>query len=82
MAKELAANDVHFHYGTQQRTCDHMKLGYNLIREGAIGEVERVEVWAPGKNPVESPVCNEVPVPPDFDFDRWTGPAPYEALLS
>jgi predicted dehydrogenase len=76
LAKELAANDVRFHYGTQQRTCEHMKLGYDLIREGAIGEIERVEVWAPGKNPVESPVCNEVPVPPDFDFDRWTGPAP------
>jgi predicted dehydrogenase len=76
LAKELAASNVRFHYGTQQRTSDHMKLGYNLIREGAIGEIERIEVWAPGKNPVESPVCNEVPVPPDFDFDRWTGPAP------
>jgi predicted dehydrogenase len=76
LAKELASNDVRFHYGTQQRTSDHMKLGYNLIREGAIGDVVRAEVWAPGKNPVDSPVCNEVPVPPDFDFDKWTGPAP------
>ena len=76
LAKELVANNVRFHYGTQQRTSDHMKLGYDLIMEGTIGEIERVEVWAPGKNPVESPVCNEVPVPPDFDFDKWTGPAP------
>ena len=76
LAKEVAASNVRFHYGTQQRTSDHMKLGYNLIREGSIGEIERAEVWAPGKNPVESPVCSEVPVPPDFDFDRWTGPAP------
>jgi predicted dehydrogenase len=76
LEKELVANDVHFHYGTQQRTSEHMKLGFDLIREGAIGDVERAEVWAPGKNPVESPVCNEVPVPSDFDFDRWTGPAP------
>ncbi len=76
LAKELAANDVRFHYGTQQRTSDHMKLGYNLIREGAIGDIERVDVWAPGKNPVESPLCNESAVPSDFDYDRWTGPAP------
>jgi predicted dehydrogenase len=76
LAKELVANNVHFHYGTQQRTCDHMKLGYDIIKEGQIGDIERVDVWAPGKNPVVSPVCNEVPVPPDFDFDRWTGPAP------
>ena len=76
LSKELARNNVRFHYGTQQRTYEHMKLGYDLIREGAIGEIGLVEVWAPGKNPVESPVCKEVPVPPDFDFDRWTGPAP------
>jgi predicted dehydrogenase len=76
LSKELISNNVHFHYGTQQRTSEHMKLGYDMIREGLIGDIERVDVWAPGKNPVESPVCNEVPVPPDFDFDRWTGPAP------
>lgn len=76
LTKELAANNVRFHYGTQQRTSPHMKLGYDMIREGLLGEIERVDVWAPGKNNVESPVCNEVPVPADFDFDKWTGPAP------
>jgi len=76
LAKELKSNSVKFHYGTQQRTSDHMKLGYEMIRDGLIGEIERADVWAPGKNPVESPVCNEVPVPADFDFDKWTGPAP------
>jgi len=76
LAKELKDHQVKFHYGTQQRTCEHMKLGYDLIREGVIGEVGRVDVWAPGKNDVPVPVCNEVPVPADFDFERWSGPAP------
>jgi predicted dehydrogenase len=76
LAKELKANNVKFHYGTQQRSLDHMQMGHDMIREGLIGEIERVDVWAPGKNDVPSPVCNEVPVPADFDFDRWTGPAP------
>jgi hypothetical protein len=53
-----------------------MQVGIDMIRDGLIGEIERVSVWAPGKNPVESPVCKQVPVPDDFDFDRWTGPAP------
>jgi len=75
LAKELRINNVKFHYGTQQRTLEHMKMGYDMIRDGLIGEIERVDVWAPGKNDIPSPVCNEVPVPPDFDFDRWTGPA-------
>jgi predicted dehydrogenase len=76
LAKELTLHNVHFHYGTQQRVEEHMQLGYNMIREGLIGDIGHVDVWAPGKNPVESPICNEVPVPADFDFDRWTGPAP------
>jgi predicted dehydrogenase len=79
LSKELTNHDVRFHYGTQQRTYEHMQLGYNMIQEGLIGDIERVDVWAPGKNNVDSPVCNEVTVPPDFDFDRWTGPAPMRA---
>ena len=76
LGKALAENDVRFHYAAQQRSMRHMQLGINMIKEGKIGEIERVDVWAPGKNPVESPVCNEVPVPEGFDYDRWTGPAP------
>ena len=76
LQKELTKHDVRFHYGTQQRTMRHMQVGIDLVKEGEIGEIERVDVWAPGKNPVVSPICKEVPVPEDFDFDRWTGPAP------
>lgn len=73
---ELKKNDVRFHYGTQQRSMRHMQLGIDMIREGKIGEIEKIDVWAPGKNPVPSPVCNEMPAPEDFDFEKWTGPAP------
>ena len=76
LANALKENNVKFHYGTQQRTLDHMQMGYEMIREGLFGDIQRVDVWAPGKNDVPSPVCNEVPVPADFDFERWTGPAP------
>ena len=51
----------------------------NLIRDGSIGEIERVDVWAMGKHNLPSPPCTEVPVPPDFDFDRWIGPAPLQS---
>lgn len=78
LAKALKDNNVKFHYGTQQRSMEHMQLGYNMIRDGLIGDIGRVDIWAPGKNDVPSPVCNEVPVPADFDFERWTGPAPMQ----
>ena len=76
LQEALLENDVRFHYATQQRTMRHMQVGIELIKEGLIGDIKRVDVWSPGKNPVESPVCEEVPVPEGFDFDRWTGPAP------
>jgi predicted dehydrogenase len=75
LKEELLKNNVRFHYATQQRSMRHMQLGVDLIREGKIGDLEKIEVWAPGKNPVTSPVCKEVEVPDGFDFDRWTGPA-------
>jgi predicted dehydrogenase len=78
LAKVLKDNNVKFHYGTQQRSFEHLQLGYKMIRDGLIGEIERVDVWAPGKQVLPSPPCKGIPVPPDFDFDRWTGPAPMQ----
>lgn len=75
LAKEMKSSGVKFHYGTQQRSYEHMQLAYDLIRNGAIGEIGHADVWAPGPGG-PSPVCNEVPVPEGFDFERWTGPAP------
>ena len=76
LEKEVKANGVKFHYGTQQRAQPHMKMAVGMVQDGKIGEIERVEVWAPGKNDVVSPQCHEVPVPNDFDYDKWSGPAP------
>lgn len=76
LEKELKENDVRFHYGTQQRAQGHMQAGIEMIKEGAIGEIDKVDIWCPGKNDVPNPVCNEVPIPDDFDFEKWTGPAP------
>jgi predicted dehydrogenase len=76
LKKEVAKNDVRFHYGTQQRTSPHMQLAYNLISEGLIGDIQSADVWAPGGGGGQNPICNEVPVPEGFDFERWSGPAP------
>lgn len=79
LSTALKENNVRFHYATQQRSYEHMQMGVDMIREGTIGDIEKVSVWCPGKNPVNSPECVEVPVPEDFDFDRWTGPAPLKS---
>lgn len=76
LKKEVSRKDVRFHYGTQQRTSPHMQLGHDLIRDGAIGDIIRADVWAPGGGGGQNPACVEQPVPEGFDYDRWTGPAP------
>ncbi|MFC2123293.1 Gfo/Idh/MocA family protein [Bacteroidota bacterium] len=76
LVKAVVKSGVKFHYATQQRSFEHMKMGVDMVREGKIGDIEKVSVWCPGKNPVSSPECREVPVPDTFNFDRWTGPAP------
>ena len=72
-----------FQYGTQQRSTAHFRRACELVRNGAIGEVERVEVWCPDVShdwdcfTVERYGSTETePVPDDLDYERWTGPAP------
>ncbi|MCE1197500.1 MAG: Gfo/Idh/MocA family oxidoreductase [Marinilabiliales bacterium] len=76
LANELKTHGLKFHYGTQQRTLEHIRMAKEMIQGGAIGEIHRVEVWAPGKNDVPNPPLAEEPVPDGFDYDRWSGPAP------
>lgn len=40
--------DVIFQYGTQQRSMRSSQLATDLVRNGHIGTIERIDVWAPG----------------------------------
>ena len=64
-----------FQTGTQQRSQRTFRHACELARNGYLGQVKRIEVAAPGGRsyPVEPPID-----PPEgFDYDMWTGPAPY-----
>ena len=69
-----------FQYGTQQRGQAHIRQGCELVRNGRIGRITAVDVWAPDGATGGSTV--PIPVPEGFDYDRWLGPAqesPYTA---
>lgn len=70
-----------FQTGTQQRSSWEFRRACELVRNGAIGEVQRVHVEV---GPVSTPVWLAAePVPAGFDYERWLGPAPlapYNAL--
>jgi predicted dehydrogenase len=48
-----------------------------LVRNGRIGEVKRVEVGLKCSRPGGSPDWSPEPAPKELDYDLWLGPAPY-----
>ena len=63
-----------FQYGTQQRSQELIKRGVELVLNGYIGELQRLEVWAPGGEGGGS--LAEIPVPAGLDYELYLGPAP------
>ncbi|MEI6655111.1 MAG: Gfo/Idh/MocA family oxidoreductase [Verrucomicrobiota bacterium] len=73
----LAACQKHqrvFQYGTQQRSQELLKRGIELVLNGYIGDLQRIEVWAPAGQGGGS--LDEIPVPAGLDYDLYLGPAP------
>ncbi len=63
-----------FQYGTQQRSQELLKRGIELVLNGYIGDLQRLEVWAPAG--VGGGSLEEIPVPAGLDYDIYLGPAP------
>jgi len=63
-----------FQVGSQQRSDGRFRLACELVRNGRLGKIKRVEARIPngsrgGPFPVQ-------PVPEGFDWEMWLGPAP------
>lgn len=64
-----------FQFGTQQRSDKKFRLACELVRNGCIGKLKHINIWAP-----PSPAGGSqkvVPPPATLDYDFWLGPAPY-----
>lgn len=62
--------------GQQQRSGFIFQKAVEIIREGKIGKLRRVNIWANFDYGVGQPVIPDEPVPEGIDFDMWLGPAP------
>jgi len=73
---ELKKNNCIFQYGTQQRSTGAARDVMELVWNGYIGEVKRVDVSSP--NLGADVICHPkaTPVPDGFNWDLWQGPAP------
>ncbi|HEV2692352.1 MAG TPA: Gfo/Idh/MocA family oxidoreductase, partial [Verrucomicrobiae bacterium] len=63
-----------FQYGTMQRAQEILKRGVELVLNGYIGDLQRIEVWAPGGHGNGSSA--EIPIPSGLDYELYIGPAP------
>jgi predicted dehydrogenase len=83
LREEAARNQVVFQYGTQQRGDQRQfRRACELVLNGYIGPIERVDVWCPDMSSQFRPAPNTygstqpIDVPADLDLEMWIGPAP------
>ena len=63
--------------GSMQRSSKEFRIACELVRNGCIGKLERVETYVAENNfKGPGPGWKEMPVPEGFDYDMWLGPAP------
>jgi len=66
--------------GLYQRSAEEFHIACRLIREGALGKIERIYVILSGtSSDVELPA---EPIPDGLDWDLWLGPAPWRPFNS
>lgn len=75
LADRVKRTGAVFCTGLEDRSVMHYFMMAQAVRNGAIGELQHIQVGLPIKPiyPVEEPA----PVPAGFDYDLWLGPAPY-----
>lgn len=83
LLREVDANKRVLQTGSMQRSSKEFRIACELVLNGAIGKVQRVECSFGGP-PV---ACNlpEEPMEPGLDWNFWVGPAPmrpYNSVLS
>ncbi|HOD84512.1 MAG: 1,5-anhydro-D-fructose reductase [Planctomycetes bacterium ADurb.Bin126] len=75
MVREVERCNVVWQTGSWQRSTWHFRHACELVRNGRIGKLQKVEVGiGPGYRIEPQPV---MPVPPGFDYETWLGPAPW-----
>ena len=75
LRKEVHRYKRVFQFGTQQRSSRIFRLACEMVRNGKIGKLKHLNVWAPGSSPGGS--TEVVPVPAGLDYEMWLGPAAF-----
>jgi len=76
LCNEIRKQHVIFQTGTQQRSLPVFRRAVEIVRNGHLGKIQRIEVGLP--DGYDKPMGDAtVAAPPErLDYDLWTGPAP------
>ncbi len=74
--REVAKRNAVFQTGSQQRSSQEFRRAVELVRNGILGEIQRIEVGIPrGYDKPQGDI--KVTTPPEhLDYEQWCGPAP------
>ena len=79
MSNAVKKYNVVFQTGSQRRSSDAFRKICELVRNQKIGQLHTVRVGLPKGTPdygKTGHLTETIPVPEDFDYDMWLGPAP------
>lgn len=63
-----------FQIGSQQRSGAQFRIACEMVRNGRIGKLHTVKIGLPSDPSGGS--TEEIPVPPNLNYDMWLGPTP------
>ncbi len=75
LRKELARNRCVFQYGTQQHSSLSGRQAVELVWNAYVGKLQQVDVWSPSLGVDDVGKIETQPVPSNFNYDLWLGPA-------
>ena len=79
MVEAVRQSGVVLQTGSHQRSNPRTRFGCELVRNGRIGQLQRIETRIGTWNRQGPPGdWSPMPVPDGFDYDMWIGPAPWE----
>ncbi len=64
--------------GSHERSNSKSRYVADLVRNGYLGKIERVEISLPNTSHSRLPMQPPMDPPPELDYDLWLGPAPYK----
>jgi len=77
LVKKIREHKKIFQTSTEDRSLPVYHRMAELVRNGRIGKLERIEVILP-KPPPRPGDPTPQPVPPELDYEMWLGPAPFK----